>query len=151
MLATGKAFNVFFGWEYASGLWIGGLVTVAYTAFGGFKAVAYTDAVQAMLMLFALVAVPLVGLEALGGLSALWSGLKTADSALLSLWFDGGSSAVSLIADRGAALSGIAAKIGTRFKYSAAVGGSAPMVEAVQRAAAFGRIIRLRGVLNVLT
>ena len=48
MLATGKAFSVFLGWEYATGVWVGGLVTVAYTSFGGFKAVAYTDAVQAM-------------------------------------------------------------------------------------------------------
>lgn len=84
MLATGKAFNVFLGFDFATGVWVGGLVTVAYTAFGGFKAVAYTDAVQAMLMLFALIAVPVAGLSAIGGFEALWSGLSTVDPALLS-------------------------------------------------------------------
>ena len=98
MLATGKAFNVFLGWEYATGVWVGGLVTVAYTSFGGFKAVAYTDAVQAMLMLFALVVIPVVGLQAVGGFSALAEGLRHADAELLSPWFSSGSTTVAIIA-----------------------------------------------------
>ena len=53
-----------------------------------------------------------------------------------------------LVADRGAPLSAIASKTGTSFKYSAAVGGSAPMVETVMRALEQGTVIRLRGVLN---
>lgn len=97
MLATGKAFSVFLGWDYATGVWVGGLVTVAYTAFGGFKAVAYTDAAQAMLMLFALVAVPIVGIHAIGGLDALGQGLAVADSALLMPWSLGEGGLVALI------------------------------------------------------
>ena len=53
-----------------------------------------------------------------------------------------------LVADRGAALAVIASKTGTSFKYSGTVGGSAPMVETVKRAAEQGTVIRLRGVLN---
>ena len=53
-----------------------------------------------------------------------------------------------LVADRGAALTAIALKTGTSFEYSAAVGGSAPMVETVKRAVELGGVIRLRGVLN---
>jgi len=97
MLATGKAFSVFLGWEYATGVWVGGLVTVAYTAFGGFKAVAYTDAVQAMLMLFALLAVPLVGVSVIGGLDALWAGLAGAAPALLLPWSTGEGTLVTLV------------------------------------------------------
>lgn len=97
MLATGKAFTVFLGWDYATGVWIGGLVTVTYTAFGGFKAVAYTDAVQSMLMLFALLAVPIVGVAAIGGLAALRDGLVAADPALLVPWATGESGIVVLI------------------------------------------------------
>lgn len=85
MLATGKAFNVFLGWDYSTGVWVGGLVTVAYTAFGGFKAVAYTDAAQALLMLFALVAIPLVGLVHIGGITPLWQGLESVGPAYSSL------------------------------------------------------------------
>lgn len=97
MLATGKAFSVFLGWDYATGVWVGGLVTVAYTAFGGFKAVAYTDAAQAMLMLFALVAVPAVGIHAIGGLAALGQGLADADAGLLLPWSLEDGSLVAMI------------------------------------------------------
>jgi sodium/proline symporter len=97
MLATGKAFNVFLGWDFSTGVWVGGLVTVAYTAFGGFKAVAYTDAVQAMLMLFALIVVPVVGLSAIGGAAGLWQGLRAIDPALLLPWSAGESPLVAVI------------------------------------------------------
>ncbi len=86
MLATGKAFTVFLDWNYATGVWVGGLVTIVYTSFGGFKAVAYTDAIQAMLMLFALTFVPWAGLQAVGGLDAMWNSLQAIDPAMLSLW-----------------------------------------------------------------
>ena len=98
MLATGKAFNVFLGFDYATGVWVGGLVTVAYTAFGGFKAVAYTDAVQAVLMLFALLAVPIAGIAAIGGVAALWEGLAQADPLLRLPWNASAGSAAALVA-----------------------------------------------------
>lgn len=98
MLATGKAFSIFLDWDYTTGVWVGGLVTVAYTSFGGFKAVAYTDAVQAMLMLFALVIIPVVGLSEIGGLSQLLSSLETMDATLVSPWFPGQTSTFAVIA-----------------------------------------------------
>ncbi|MCP4271894.1 MAG: sodium/proline symporter [Gammaproteobacteria bacterium] len=98
MLATGKAFNIFLGWDYTTGVWVGGLVTVAYTSFGGFKAVAYTDAVQAMLMLFALIAVPVVGLPEVGGFSGLWAGLQNIDLSLTSPWVLSDSNSVIIFA-----------------------------------------------------
>ena len=97
MLATGKAFSIFLGWDFATGVWVGGLVTVIYTAFGGFKAVAYTDTLQAMLMLFALIVVPVVGLNAIGGLEGLWSGLAAIDAGLLIPWASNGSTIASMV------------------------------------------------------
>ena len=98
MLATGKAFNIFLGWDYMAGVWIGGLVTVIYTSFGGFKAVAYTDTVQAMLMLFAMIAIPVVGLPLVGGFSGMMTGLQNIDVALTSFWSIEDSNTVILIA-----------------------------------------------------
>jgi homoserine dehydrogenase len=53
-----------------------------------------------------------------------------------------------LVATRGAELTRLAAKNGTRFYYSAAVGGAAPMIETLERAVQRGTVTRLRGVLN---
>ena len=61
-------------------------MTIAYTSLGGFKAVAYTDAIQAMLMLFALTFVPWAGLQAIGGIDVMWESLRTIDASMLSLW-----------------------------------------------------------------
>jgi homoserine dehydrogenase len=52
------------------------------------------------------------------------------------------------VARHGAAFSRLAAKSGTRFCYSAAVGGAAPMLEVLEHAMRHGAVTRLRGVLN---
>ena len=84
MLATGKAFESFLEWPYATGVIVGGLVTVIYTSFGGFRGVAYTDTAQALLMLFAVIAVPIAGFMALGGFGDGFHKLQGVDPALLS-------------------------------------------------------------------
>ncbi|MCG8506089.1 MAG: sodium/proline symporter [Sphingomonadales bacterium] len=91
MLATGKAFETFLGWPYVAGVVVGGVVTVTYTSFGGFRGVAYTDTAQALLMLFAVTAVPVAGLVAIGGLTGLSESLSALDPTLLAPI--GGSSA----------------------------------------------------------
>lgn len=53
-----------------------------------------------------------------------------------------------LVAESGAALSALALEFATQFRYSAATGGGAPMLEAIEQAVAAGGIVRLRGVLN---
>lgn len=53
-----------------------------------------------------------------------------------------------LVADRGAALAVLASEHGTQFRYSAAVGGSAPMIEMLEQALEAGPIVGLRGVLS---
>jgi len=84
MLATGKAFESFLGWPYVAGVLVGGFVTIAYTSFGGFRGVAYTDTAQALLMLFAVLAVPVAGVVAAGGFGELFSSLRAIEPALLN-------------------------------------------------------------------
>ncbi|WDI30077.1 sodium/proline symporter [Hyphococcus flavus] len=84
MLATGKAFESFLGWPYAIGVIAGGFVTVLYTSFGGFRGVAYTDTAQALLMVFAITAVPIAGLIEAGGLGDVANSLKSINPALLA-------------------------------------------------------------------
>ena len=61
MVAGGVFFQSSFGLEYHTGLLIVSAVVVAYTLFGGFLAVSYTDFIQGLIMFLALILVPLLG------------------------------------------------------------------------------------------
>lgn len=67
MVATGKIFSSFLPMTYAGGVVLGGIITLAYTAYGGFKAVAYSDVLQGVLMLSALIMIPAAGIVAIQG------------------------------------------------------------------------------------
>jgi homoserine dehydrogenase len=54
----------------------------------------------------------------------------------------------ALIAQYGTALDALAARAGTRLRYSAAVGGACPMIETIDRVWSQGRITSLTAVLN---
>ncbi|NEU32219.1 sodium/proline symporter PutP [bacterium LRH843] len=69
MVAGGKFFLSSFGLDYHLGLLIVSGVVIFYTLFGGFLAVSYTDVVQGLVMFFALLLVPIVGLSITGGFS----------------------------------------------------------------------------------
>ena len=58
-----------FGLKYSTALLAGGLIIVSYTFVGGFLAVAWTDAIQAVLMLLALLIAPVAVVIGSGGLS----------------------------------------------------------------------------------
>ncbi|MFQ5548914.1 MAG: sodium/proline symporter [Woeseia sp.] len=83
MMATGKIFSSFLPMEYSSGVLLGGAITMAYTAYGGFKAVAYSDVLQGVLMLLALISLPIVGIYAIEG--DFWQLVRQTDPALLDL------------------------------------------------------------------
>jgi sodium/proline symporter len=85
MAASGKAFVGFIDVDYSTAVIWGGIVIIAYTIIGGYKAVSYTDVVQGALMLAGLVIVPLVAIDAAGGWSAVASNLQQQDAALLSM------------------------------------------------------------------
>lgn len=58
---AGKTLHTTFGIPHFNGILIGTLVIVFYTLMGGFLAVAWTDFVQAILMIVTLVGLPIVG------------------------------------------------------------------------------------------
>lgn len=98
MVATGKAFHGFTDLSYTEGVLLGAGVIIAYTVVGGFKAVAWSDLLQGLLMLAGLIVLPLVAIEAAGGFSAVIAELGTQDPGLLSPWGPDGKNLASLIA-----------------------------------------------------
>ncbi len=58
---AGKTLHTTFGLPHLTGIIIGALVIIFYTLMGGFLAVAWTDFLQAILMIITLVALPIVG------------------------------------------------------------------------------------------
>jgi sodium/proline symporter len=84
LTATGKAFNSFVGTSYPAGVVIGAIIILYYTSVGGFKAVAYSDLLQGLLMFGGLLAMPFVGFAAAGGWSNVMAQLQSQDPTLLS-------------------------------------------------------------------
>ena len=85
-VAGGRFFEASFGVDYRLGMVLVVGITVLYTLVGGFLAVAYTDVVQGLMMVTALVAVPVAGLLNLGGLDPLISTIDELDPGTWALW-----------------------------------------------------------------
>jgi hypothetical protein len=83
LTASGKAFDSFLGTGYTAGVWIGLAIVLFYTTIGGFKAVAYSDFLQGVLMLGCLVTLPIVAIPAAGGFEEAMAALGAADPDLL--------------------------------------------------------------------
>ncbi|NNE38615.1 MAG: sodium/proline symporter, partial [Gammaproteobacteria bacterium] len=81
--ASGKAFESFVGTSYEMGAIIGAAIILYYTTVGGFKAVAYSDLLQGVLMVGCLFVLPIVGIAAAGGWTEMMSGLNSIDPSLL--------------------------------------------------------------------
>jgi sodium/proline symporter len=92
IVAGGKLFESSFGLNYEMGLYVTAGVVVAYTLFGGFLAVSLTDFVQGCIMFVALVLVPIVTINEVGGVSEIHASINTINPALLDIF-----SGVSLI------------------------------------------------------
>lgn len=69
-------FESSFGLDYSTALISGAFIIVAYTFIGGFLAVAWTDAVQAVLMLIALIIAPIAVISGSGGGDAVWQQMQ---------------------------------------------------------------------------
>ncbi len=82
LVASGKALSVTFGLDYVPAVLVGSAVILFYTMMGGFFAVAWTDAIQATMMIIGLVVIPIVGTIKLGGPAAVFAKLAecTADT-----------------------------------------------------------------------
>ena len=86
LVAGGKLFETVFGLDYTLALVLGTVCIVSYTLFGGFLAVSWTDLVQGLLMAAALVAVPVIAMQAEGGFSALFAAVEAKNPELLTIW-----------------------------------------------------------------
>ncbi len=85
MVAGGVFFENSFGSTFLTGMLIVAGVTLLYTLFGGFLGATLTDVAQGILMLVALVVVPIVALNATGGLTATIDSIREVNPDLLSL------------------------------------------------------------------
>lgn len=84
--AIGKAFESFLSWDYFNGALVGFAVVLVYILSGGFVAVVWSDVFQGTLMVIGLIALPLFGLAAMGGLDPVVESIRSQDPKLLSLW-----------------------------------------------------------------
>src|SRR5574342_10158 len=85
MVSGAVFFENSFDTSYHTGLLIVGGVTVAYTLFGGFLAVSYTDFIQGLMMLIALALVPAIGIFHTGGPAETFETIRAIDPTLLDL------------------------------------------------------------------
>lgn len=69
LVAGAKLFEATFQLSYSYALTIGTVIIVAYTFFGGYKAVCWTDLIQGILMMLALIVIPISMVYHLGGFS----------------------------------------------------------------------------------
>ncbi len=85
LAAAGKAFTATFdGVDYRVGVLIGAGIVLLYTVIGGFRAVCWTDFLQALLMVGTLVVFPIYMLVTQGGYGYIQAQLSTVDANLLT-------------------------------------------------------------------
>jgi len=96
-VASGRLFEELFGMAYVEAMFWGSIVMLAYTFFGGFLAVSWSDVLQGTLMFFALLMVAGMGVAMSGGFDGLFQTLEAQNPALLN----------PFIADNGEALGAI--------------------------------------------
>lgn len=104
-VAAGKIFETIFSnmktpWgvvslTYHQGVLIGSIVILAYTMAGGFLAAAYTDFIQGMMMVVALIVLPTIAILNLGGFQELFQAMQVANPTSLTL--TGGKEGMALL------------------------------------------------------
>ncbi len=99
LVGWAKLFEATFHIAYSDALIIGSFVIVSYTFLGGYNAVSWTDFLQGILMMLALVVTPIVVISELGGISSAINTIEAIDPTHLNM-LSGASfiSVVSLLA-----------------------------------------------------
>jgi len=67
--AIGKTFDAVFGVPHFLSITVGGIIVLGYTMMGGVRAVAWTDFIQGLIMIFSLMVLSMVAMQNLGGAS----------------------------------------------------------------------------------
>ncbi|MBP3969389.1 sodium/proline symporter PutP [Bacillus sp. WL1] len=86
LVSGGRLFENSFNLDYKIGLFVTVGVVVAYTLFGGFLAVSWTDFVQGCIMFIALVLVPIVAFTDVGGVTETLNTIKQVDASHLDMF-----------------------------------------------------------------
>lgn len=84
-LAAGKVLNAAFDIPPFWGMVIGVCVILFYTVMGGFFAVAWTDLIQGIIMVFTLVVLPVAGIIYIGGFGPMAENIRFINPGLLSV------------------------------------------------------------------
>jgi sodium/proline symporter len=87
MNAAGKAFEATFSLPYVWGVLVGALIIMAYTVAGGFRAICWTDVIQASFMVIALIGMPIILLTKVGGPGAFLDAARAADPEMLTFTY----------------------------------------------------------------
>lgn len=90
LVAGAKLFETTFGVGYTFSLVVGTLIIVTYTFLGGYKAVCWTDLIQGLLMMGALIAVPLAMIFAIGGVGEAAAIIRASKPEMLNFGLIGG-------------------------------------------------------------
>ena len=96
-VASGRLFQALFGLEYVPAMFWGTIVMLAYTFFGGFLAVSWSDVLQGTLMFVALVLVAALGLALAGGVSETFAAIAARSPELLDPSIGDAGEALGLI------------------------------------------------------
>jgi len=95
LVGGAKLFEATFNLEYSTALIVGSIIIVSYTFLGGYNAVSWTDFIQGILMMLALVITPLVVLYDIGGVSEAIRVINIHEAKMLDIFR--GSSLIGII------------------------------------------------------
>jgi Na+/proline symporter len=94
--AAGKTLSSHFDISYMFAVPVAAAFVTAYAVLGGFRAVSWTDNLQAVMMVFALLVLPAIAVCKLGGISSMWMALAVVDRRLVSITHgESGAAAIS--------------------------------------------------------
>jgi sodium/proline symporter len=88
LVSSATLFENSFDIEYIIALWFGTGIIILYTFLGGFLAVSWTDVLQGLLMLLALIIVPIVTFVELGSWETLTTRISQVDPAFLNVFHE---------------------------------------------------------------
>ena len=86
LLAGSKALNSLFDWDLSWGIIIGAIIVVAYCFSGGIRASIWTDSVQTIVMIAALIILLVVCLSVTGGFGSIYASLGQIEPNLVRLF-----------------------------------------------------------------
>lgn len=89
--AAGKAISVQLESESDYYILVGALVVGVYAIIGGYRAITWSDSIQALMMVFALIILPVTAVISAGGFDVIYNNLLSQDAKLVH-WFYGATS-----------------------------------------------------------